>query len=137
MFLSPPQATAPVSGNQKRFEQDLVKNALSALQDAEEIESDYKSESDDGNSLFSMPVFKSKIASAQEPKQNNLFSNLASTFQNSAYEDFLSCQRQNVKIPGGIESPIPFESYCNQQDHSSQGKMIGNDLMRLIDSDIS
>ena len=85
-----------------------------------------------------MPVFKSKINSAQDPKQNNFFPNLASNFSNSVYEDFLTQQRKNVKLPGKLESPIPFESYCNQQDlSSSQGNMLGNDLMRIIDSDFS
>lgn len=136
VFYSPPKET--VSQKQKRFEQDLVKNALSALQHAEENESDYKSESDEENSIFKMPVFKSKICSAQDPKQNNFFSSAASNIQNSVYEDFLSQQRKNVKLPGKLESPIPFESYCGQEDVScTQGKMIGSDLMRIIDCDYS
>lgn len=82
------------------MEENLVKNALSALQHAEETESDYKSESEEENSLFKMPVFKSKMCSAQEPKQNNFFQPLVSNIQNSVYEDFLSQQRKNIKLPG-------------------------------------
>ena len=111
VYYSPPKETGV--NKQRRFEQDLVKNALSALQHAEENESDYKSESDEENTLFQMPVFKSKISSAQDPKQNNFLPSLASNIQNSVYEDFLSQQRKNVKLPGKLESPIPFEDYCS------------------------
>jgi hypothetical protein len=85
-----------------------------------------------------MPVFKSKIHSSQEPKQNNFFQPQASNIQNSIYEDFLTNQRQNVMIPSAIRSPIPFENYCQQdlQSARSQGKMIQEDLMKIIDSDM-
>lgn len=73
-FLSTPHVTK----KPKNFKDDLVKNALSALQHAEDVESDYRSESDEESSLFQMPVFKSKICSTQEPKQNNFFGPLAS-----------------------------------------------------------
>lgn len=140
LFESAPFLSTPMLNKKpKNFKEDLVKNALNALQHVEDEESDYKSESEGEKSLFQMPVFKSKICSTQEPKQNNFFPPLASNIQNSVYEDFLTHQRKNVVIPGGIQSPIPFDSYCQQEKESarSQDKMIGEDLMKIIDSDIN
>lgn len=141
VFESAPFLSTPVLAKKpKNFKEDLVKNALSALQQAEDNESDYKSDSDGEKTLFQMPVFKSKICSTQEPKPNNFFSTHASTIQNSVYEDFLTHQRRNVLIPGKVQSPIAFDSYCQQEQQQqsarSQGKMIGEDLMKIIDSDI-
>ena len=50
MFYSP--STEASSDKQNKIKQDLVKNALSALQHAEETESDYKSDTDEENTLY-------------------------------------------------------------------------------------